>query len=409
MEPGEIRISTLQLGDIDLTNQDRINYSVVEIYEDIFSPAGPFAEINVVDSNDLLGKNNLNGSYDKDVIISFSLDGTASASFKFKMMENKDLSDGSSDKIGSGHNKMYKIRCCSPELLNAQGNYVQKSYEQQTSKIVEDIVKNNFKSNKSIDAESTYGSRRLVFSNKHPIEAIKILNSEHVSDQHKSSAFVLFQQSDNGSQKYVFCTFEKLFEQSPVVTLKQSAGLGFSNVGISDKANSIIWIKIPNSFFTPTRSLSKSQQNSYDPTTGTADEVDQKKQNYSLAGKQIYDDTSYPKAVPVHTMNDAINNKSSTKIAEARKNRVDFLSHLSQTHGTLEVYGNPDIKLGSIVNLDIPNKSDGNTSAGEKQFNGNALVVSIRHKIKPVGQTPRYTMVLGVVTGGYKEGGGGNG
>ena len=108
-------------------------------------------------------------------------------------------------------------------------------------------------------------------------------------------------------------------------------------------------------------------------------------------------------------MNDAINNKSSTKIAEARKNRVDFLSHLSQTHGTLEVYGNPNIKLGSIVNLDIPNKSDGNTSAGEKQFNGKALVVSIRHKIRPVGQTPRYTMILGVVTGGYKEGGGGNG
>lgn len=409
MEAGEIRVSTLQLGDIDLTDQDKINYSIVEIYEDIFSPTGPFAEISVVDSNDFLGKTNLNGSYDKDVNISFSLDGSASASFKFKMMENKDLSDGSSEKMGSGHSKFYKIRCCSPELLNAQGNYVQKSYEQQTSKIVEDIVKNNFKSDKSIEAESTYGSRRLVFSNKHPVEAIRILNSEHVSDQYKSSAFILFQQSNNGSQKYIFSTFEKLFEQSPVVTLRQSASLAFSGTSKYEKVNSIIWIKIPNSFFTPTRSLSKSQQNSYDPTSGTADEVDQKKQNYSLAGNQAYDDTSYPKAVPVHTMNDSINNKTSTKIAEARKNRVDFLSHLSQTHGTLEVYGNPNIKLGSIINLEIPNKSDGNTSSGEKQFNGNALVVSIRHKIKPVGQTPRYTMILGVVTGGYKEGGGGNG
>ena len=74
MEAGEIRISTLQLGDIDLTDQSKINYSVVEIYEDIFSPTGPFAEINVVDSSDLLGKTNLNGSYDKDVNIYFSLD-----------------------------------------------------------------------------------------------------------------------------------------------------------------------------------------------------------------------------------------------------------------------------------------------------------------------------------------------
>lgn len=403
MEAGEIRISNLRIGDIDLSNQNQINYSVIEIYEDILSPTGPFAEINVVDSNDVLGKSNLNGSYDKDVQISFSLDGTGSASFKFKMMENKDLKDGSSDKIGSGHNKKYTIRCCSAEMLNAQGNYVQKSYELQTSKIVEDIVKNNFKSDKSIDLESTYGSRRLVFSNKHPLEVIRILNSEHVSDENKSSAFVLFQRS----QKYVFSTYEKLFKQGAVVTLKQSATLSFANGG--DKANSILWINVPNSFFTPTRSLSKSQQNSYDPTTGTADQVEQKKKSWSLPGNQAYDDTSYSKAVPVHTMNDAINNKSSTKLADARKNRVDFLSHLSQTYGTLEVYGNPDITLGSIVNLDIPNKSDGNTSAGEKQFNGKALVVSIRHKIKPVGETPRYTMILGVVTGGYKEGGGGNG
>ena len=45
----------------------------------------------------------------------------------------------------------------------------------------------------------------------------------------------------------------------------------------------------------------------------------------------------------------------------------------------------------------------------ELSFNAEALVVSIRHKIKPTGQSPRYTMLLGVVKGGFKEGGGGNG
>ena len=42
---------------------------------------------------------------------------------------------------------------------------------------------------------------------------------------------------------------------------------------------------------------------------------------------------------------------------------------------------------------------------GEPQINGKALVVAIRHKIKPFGQQPRYTMVLRVVKGSYKEGG----
>ena len=82
-----------------------------------------------------------------------------------------------------------------------------------------------------------------------------------------------------------------------------------------------------------------------------------------------------------------------------------FLSQLAQNHGTIEIIGNPQIKLGSMVNLDIPNKSEGTTS-GEKQFNGKALVVSIIHKIKPDGQNPRYVMELGVVKGSYKEGSG---
>ena len=45
----------------------------------------------------------------------------------------------------------------------------------------------------------------------------------------------------------------------------------------------------------------------------------------------------------------------------------------------------------------------------EKQMNGKALVVSIRHKVKPLGQSPRYTMILRIVKASYKEQGGGNG
>jgi hypothetical protein len=413
MAIGDIKISTLKIGEIDLTNQSSINFSGIEIIEDILSPTGPFAEFNIIDSNDVLGQSNLNGSYDKDVQITFSLAdiGGPQANFKFKMLQNKNLKDGSTENQGSGHNKQYSIRCCSAEMLAAQGNYVKKSYNQPTSKMVEDIVKNNFKSDKSIDTESTFGSRRFVFSNEHPINALRKLNDQHVSDQNKSSAFILFQQCDNGNQKYVFSTFEKLFQQGPVVQLKQSTNLNSSSTSGSDMQNSIMWINVPDSFFTLTRSLSKVEQNSYDPTSGTTDQVSKKKQQFKFADNNgVYSDSpSVTNCVPVHTAHDAANNKSPTKLSEAKQNRLDFLSQLSQNHGTLEIPGNPQIKLGSMISLDIPNKTDNNTSSGEKQFNGNALVVSIRHKIKPVGQNPRYTMILGVVKGSYKEGGGGNG
>jgi len=283
MPAGDIKISKLKIGDIDLTDPKQAGTAGFEIYEDILSITGPYAEIQVVDHSDALGKTNLNGSYDKDVEIAFSLaDGGSNASFKFKMMQNKNMSEGATEKQGSGHNKQYSIRCCSPEMLSAQGNFVKKSYEDQTSKMVEDILKNNFKTDKSVDAESTFGSRRFMFSNEHPLSALKRLNSEHVSDENKSSAFVLFQQCDGGSQKYVFSTFEKLFKGSSVVTLSQNATLGSSSTSESDKQNSIRWIKVPDSFNTPTRSLSKAQQTTYDPTTGTGDQVDQKKQKFTF-------------------------------------------------------------------------------------------------------------------------------
>ena len=63
-----------------------------------------------------------------------------------------------------------------------------------------------------------------------------------------------------------------------------------------------------------------------------------------------------------------------------------------------------------MIEINIPGKNDPSISSlGEKQMNGKGLVVSIRHKVKPLGQSPRYTMILRIVKASYKEQGGGNG
>ena len=78
--------------------------------------------------------------------------------------------------------------------------------------MVEDILKNNFKTDKQVEImEPTKGKRRFVFSNEHPLKALMKLNNDHVAQESKSSAYVLFQKSENGNSKYVFSTFEKLF------------------------------------------------------------------------------------------------------------------------------------------------------------------------------------------------------
>jgi hypothetical protein len=362
----------------------------------------------------------MNGNYEKDIEIRFGLaeGGGEEAAFKFKMLRNKDLKDEGLNQQGSGHYKTYEVRCCSPEYLNAQGNYVQKNYNEQSSKIVEDVFKKGFKTEKSFEIkDETKGKLKYNINRQHPMKAYDSLKNMHVSSKNESSLYVAFQRSEGGNQKYIFTTFEQLFQESPVVTLKQSATLDSSGSNPADKKNSIMWIEIPDSFFTPTRPLSKTNKTAYNVVTGQQLTTDAEKEpSFKTAegSKTTYKDIKHASQnkytqPPATTVVDPANDKERTNITEAKPKRAAYLSHLAQNFATLEIIGNPAIKLGSMVTLDIFKKANSNNQGGETQFNGKALVVGIRHKIKEMGEVPRYTMILTVVKASYKEGGDSNG
>ena len=418
---GDIIVKSLKIGDVDLTDFNKCTYSSFEIYENILNPYGAAATINVVDHSDAMGKNpqTMNGAYDKDVEIRFSLaqGGGDEVAFKFKMLQNKNLKDGSTTKEGSGHNKQYEIRCCSPELLNAQGNYVQKNYKTQTSKMVEDVYKEGFKTEKQFEIkDETKGQVKYNINRKHPADAYKDLENMHVSSQNESSLYVTFERSEGGNQKFIFTTFEQLFQEGPVATLKQSATLNSSQSTMEDKMNSIRQIHIPDSFYTPSRPLTKTSKTSYNVVTGVqqTDNADKEPQFKYADSDPTFRNVNHAaseknKQVPSRTVIDPANDEKRTGIAESKTKRQAFLAHLSQNYGKVEIIGNPKIKLGSMVNLEIFKKSNSENAAGENQFNGKALVVSIKHKINPLGQNPRYLMELGLVKASYKQGGGTNG
>lgn len=413
MPAGDIKISSLKIGDLDLTNFNQASYIGLNIYEDILNPYGPVAEVRVMDHNDALGKHNIQGSYDKDIEITLSGSDTGFSGgqrkYKLKMYQNKNLNDQSVHGTSNLKHKQYDIRAVCPELLNAQGNYMQKSYNDTTDNIVEDVVKKGFKTKLQIDKKSkTDGKRRVILNNKHPLDALKHLNNLHVSQEDKSSCYVLFQETGD-QQKYVFSTFEKLFKEQSVVTLKENTTLDASSASDQDKQNSIIWFKASDSFFTPSRVLTKSRQKTFNLTTHKVSSPDpEQPQQFKLPGQPEYSgQASYADSVSHFTTFDKANDKDKHKTADAKDNRANFLSYLVQNSAELETYFNPKIKLGSMIKLDIPARTaDG--SGKEKQFNGQVCVVAIRTKIKPLGQTPRATMILRVIKGGaFEQSGGG--
>jgi len=405
MQVGDIEIKKLTIGSINAMDPSSIGLVGFNIYEDITNPLGPYGEVIVADFKDLAGDNKLNGK--EDITFEFSSMNSGSATFKFKSFKSLETNDGSTDKRSSLHNKQYTIRFVSEEAINVQGNRVSKTFNEPTSSMVEKIVKENFKSKDSIEIGESTKKLSYNFSDKHPVDAIRTLGGLHVGTKSESSLFFLFKKSDGGSTKYVFDSPDNLFSKGPVCKLKQGPrGLGESD---EDKQNSILWFQIGKTFDASTRAMSKAQEATYNPATGKPHAPNRKTFKPKVADSPTYDGgRSQDKQYKIHQAHNPFNESDAVQTSTAKVNRADYLSHLAQNYADLEIPGNPKIKLGSIIDLDIPKKSDSQNESGEKQFNGKAMVVAIRHKVKPLGQTPRYTMILRVAKGGFKDGSGGN-
>lgn len=414
MAIGDINIKTLKIGDMDVSGKDGVFVAGFNIYEDILNPYGPVAEVRVIDPKDSLGEKKINGSFDKDVEIEFSPDDkisgiSGSCKLKLKMLKNANLNDQSIHNTGSGKHKQYDMRCVSPELLNAQGNQIEKSFNGKTSEVIKHVLEKGFKTKKQMEISETKGKRRIVIPRSHPLDVVKMMNTEHVSDKYKSSTFALFQQgNDQGEHKYVFKTFEELFEQQEVVTLKQSTTLNFSGDNQQERQNSIMWFKPSASFTTEPRALSKTSEHAVDLTTHKVIAADKKEQNkFKFADKEpVYEDApSYIEQKPIKMpyIHDKANNKDKHGTSKARVDRADFLSHLAQNSAELECYYNPKIKLGCMIKLDIPRKSDKENEKGEAHWNGKCMVVAIRTKYRVANEPPHCTMVLRVAKASFKK------
>jgi hypothetical protein len=411
MAIGDVRMVECKIGNLDLTGKSQTYFDEINIVEDITSSYGPAGEIRVVDGVDARSNNNINGSYQQDVSIKFTDDLGKLVAFKLKQFEGTDVTDHSGDNSGSGKNTQYSIRCVSPELLNAQGNYMEKSWKDKTSKIAENVLKEGYKTDKKINVEETNEVRNWIASSELPSETLDKLNESHVSSQNKSSCFFTYQHQKQGTQEYNIKTVEELFKQSTIADITYSTTLDSTASTEEEKRNSAIWCNVDSNFFAGSRHLTKPSQQTFNLTTHKAVSDDPKTEKFTLPGKEVYKgQTTNHKVVPQRGIYSKVNEPSQPiSPAEAATKRSEFLSHLAQNSAECEIIGNPDIHLGSMVNLKIPKRMDGASGfgGGESQFADKCLVVGIRHRIRPEGQSPRYTMVLKLVKASFSKTSGG--
>ena len=416
--PGDIDILEFTIGEppyqIDCLDTSQVYLVGFNILEDILNVYGPGLEVLLVDYQDILTQMQFTGNETANVSFQLSnTDYSANAlSFKFQMFSQEEIEDLSSEDLGQPFHKRFKLQLVQPEFFNAQQNHVQKNYMTLTSLVVQDVLANYFKTSKPINIEEhTLSVLKHHFDDEHPLHALSMVQDRHVGSHSKSSAFITYITSGdynaNTRGEYHFTTYENLFAANVVANLSQSFTLASSYATEDDKNRAILWYKVQRGFLSEVRPMSLTTMIVYNRVTGEQLTVvgNQQPDKYSWAGgNTIYNSIPYPatsanEAPKQTTAVDPSNDPQQTMIAQARCKRADYLAQLSQTSALIEIPGNPNIRLGSMINITIPRKTGYQADGSEERFSANCMVTKIRHKIKPEGQVPRYTMILEITKG----------
>ena len=244
--PGDISIDTFTIGGLDLTDPSQATFNTLDIYEDILNPVFT-AEVEVLDYNDVLGTNKLDGS--QEVNLSFSVEGAGSCTFKFALLDNKNLDDGTFEKSGAMKHKTYKLKMISKDALKNQSTHLAKSFNQPTHQTVQDALKTI--TDAQVNCPDTCkGNHRLIAHHEKVYDFLIGIHGRHVSQQHESSLYTLFAGRNGSQENRTFCTFEYLMSQGSVFDLKQDNTIGGRTTTESDAMNNMLWLHVPDSFNT---------------------------------------------------------------------------------------------------------------------------------------------------------------
>jgi len=405
--PGDVQFKNFTVGSLNLNDPKQAKKLEFNVYYDILSPIVA-ADLEVLDENDAMGRYNLGPA--QDVNISFTVPGGEIITLKMETFKNVDVNDKSMDNKGAMKHKTYTMKFVSPELNRNANTYISNDFDGQTPthQMVQKAIKEI--SDKQVDTPDPTKPQKQYAHYETVFGFLEKIRESHVSQQYKSSAYVLYPTYDNGSEKYMFCTFEYLMTKGSKFEFKQDNTVGATTTTNADQMKNLLWCEIPSTFNSTTLAGSASNRNYYNLQTGVNQGKGNQQAEFKLLGntdsfKDVTDkaDSVTTSKKPIRKgVVDPSNERQKTGIADARVNRARFLAYISQNTIKFEIHGNPAIKVGDVVTLKLPKKADAGQDDGEKQVNDKVLIVKIRHRILPEGNKPRYTMIVEAIKGGYK-------
>ena len=401
---GDVSTGPIVLKSIDGQRQLNITNQVVsiDIYESILSPV-ILGDMYVYDPLDLLQ--------------SFPVKGEEYVVFEWKIAGDK---KGRKEKLivtevvgieqeEDNRSKMYVLRLASFDLYESQKTLISKKYKANSVEIVKDIFL-GLRSDKPIIADYTRGIDDVTITQLHPFEAIDFVRRRSISQRHKSSSFVFYEDKD----AYHFQTLESVFEYN-----RKHVGdrVYFyspdANVDVRQFNYRNILAYEHKAFASTFDQIQQGGLHnnvvSFDMITGELKNTTYKNVDYqkidpkgtdlhTATFKKKYGDTSAAMffttvdgSLPTYELPD--------KIGQLR----GFVHNITSNLLWMEVYGDTATTVGNVVEVHLP-EATGLTRPKDEHsmICGNYLIAKCRHIIV-FGNTRYYTQSMELIKGSYLE------
>lgn len=311
--------------------------------------------------------------------------------------------------IQSGENSMqYILYFASHEFLANQTILVSDGF---VRKHPHDIIQSCMKriSNKKIDVEESANLINYVSPSIHPFEVINYIIPRSISKT--SNSTYVFYEDING---FNFKTIEKMYESTPIDYYFTKKNL--TNTNFETEYYSITSYEIVQSYNT----LDNMSKGAYGATVFGLDPFTR---DYTQVTYNYHSDEDFKKLK--HIDNDNPKNKLHTSQYQYKNAFQGFLKCLpiSESHQSdkfkniakrnsqinllsnglkivLQVAGNSDILIGSVINIAYPNKSKDNDKNGlDKYLQGKYIVTAVRH----IFTQTKYTTVMEIARDVYHD------
>ena len=401
---GDILNYSITVGGYNLCNTANLAVVELNIYEDMESPTGPFGDVYVIDGGNFVRTNSITGNELAFISLTSEDFPQTPLNLTMSLMKGTDVKPGSSQGMdgyggGSLYHKEYLWKLCSPAYVWCQGNYVNGDFLDLCSNIISNVVQYAFNAGCQTP-DITTPIHRMIARFEHPLKFIDRVIDDSISASHLSSLYILYYDRNN----YVYETYENAFGRSGGVTLTMKNTLKTSTATISDMRNQIMWYNA-DTFMRPSRPQNKGYVVTYNAATGVTTVTPPTDVGFPWTTPpnttDIYTTSPpYTTGVAQFITISPENNPYDIQLAQAKVYRLAFQSQLTQNHISFQCIGNPAIKIGTTITLNIPDCNYG-SEAIDKILGGSYLVKSINHKIRAINQTPRYLMIIEAIKNGY--------